>query len=69
MITLDVAEYCHNCEAFEPVAEKKFLFVDNDVLIDNPEGSMVVRCENKRKCMAIARYIERTINERSDGKA
>lgn len=56
MITLDVKEYCHNCDGFVPIVVTSYLHGNLD------EINKVVRCENDRKCTAIARYIERSIN-------
>lgn len=49
MISLDIKEYCHNCPDFEP--EKVVVRTPLDVFT-------FVQCENKGKCMAIAKRIK-----------
>lgn len=56
MITLDVKDYCHDCDGFIPMVVTSYLCGNLD------EINRVVRCENHKKCIAIERYIERSIN-------
>ena len=60
MIKLDVCEYCQNCMEFEPcvTARPNLFYVDNE-----PHGFIgdtIVKCENRYKCAALYRYLERS---------
>lgn len=63
MITLDVAEYCHNCAGFEPKAEETTM-----VSGDEKHVYTVVRCVNNRKCFNIQRYLAKEMEKRYDGR-
>lgn len=59
MINLDVADYCHNCDGFDPVAYKTDISTPN-----NPNTVMtVVRCDNNRKCLAMYRHIQKEVEK------
>lgn len=52
MITLDVADYCHDCSGFEPVANK--------IYNTNGDAFMTkVECERAKHCHNLMRYLER----------
>ncbi len=55
MINLDVAEYCHDCDAFEPITIKLSSFNNTDICI---------RCVNHRKCFNIQRYLTKEIEKK-----
>ena len=62
MIELDVKEYCHNCMDFkadvvEPIREYFGEY-------ESPVTSTVVRCEYRKRCANIVRYLERQIREK-----
>ncbi|MCC2832097.1 hypothetical protein [[Clostridium] innocuum] len=53
MIELDVAEYCHTCDAFEPVANVKNLYSENCRVTTVTN----VTCKNSERCRSIAKYL------------
>lgn len=52
MIKLDIAEYCHDCRAFEPV-------VDTVYSNDMSSSIKTIKCENSHKCEVMIRYLLR----------
>lgn len=59
MIVLDVAEYCHNCDAFDPVA----------INVRSPEAIYTaVRCNSAKKCFNIQRYLTKEFEKNHGGK-
>lgn len=53
MISLEVADYCHGCDGFDPELENRCYDFNNDV------KAQVVVCSNKRRCYQMMRYLER----------
>lgn len=53
MIELQVEDYCHDCDGFDPVVENRFYEFS-----DNIKAQTVV-CSNKRRCFQLMRYLER----------
>lgn len=53
MIELKVAEYCHSCDAFEPVANVENLYYENGRLMTITN----VTCKNSERCTNIAKYL------------
>lgn len=69
MIKLDVADYCHNCQRFEPEVNK---FVSDAIVdpIDLPpwgfdykQCDTRIRCANRDQCAIIYEYIERQMKK------
>lgn len=59
MISLDVAEYCDNCAAFEPICRR---------LQSMTENHTYVYCENKKRCEQIAKHIERKLKAKDESE-
>lgn len=63
MITIDVAEYCSECLDFQPDVEKpQKLYADITEITEITEITVtdtVIRCENRKRCEHIRRYLER----------
>lgn len=59
MIKLEVEDYCHNCEEFEPVADTNRLYSELEVV----ESYTSVRCEKRMVCRAIASHIAREMKK------
>ena len=53
MIKLKVAEYCHTCDAFEPVASVENLYSEKGRLMTVTN----VTCKNSEQCANIAKYL------------
>lgn len=53
MIELQVEDYCHDCDGFNPVVDKRFY-----EFLDCIESQAVV-CSSKRHCAQLMRYLER----------
>lgn len=65
MIRVEVKNYCSECVDFEPDVEKP-----QKMYCGNSEVTMtdtVIRCENRKRCEHIRRYLERkgTYDEQS----
>lgn len=61
MIVLDVKPYCHECDGFVPEVSTMYQTLSDTPIMKN------VHCENRRKCDAIARYLERKKVGENDG--
>lgn len=62
MIKLDVEDYCHNCNEFEPDVHREHLyFAGKDKL------ETVVRCEHRIRCESIKNYLEGKIRSNDIG--
>lgn len=64
MIKLEVEGYCHQCSDFssDVVKPEKF-FVAGDLNGGVGQSDTIVRCEHRRRCEAIRRYLELKMNE------
>lgn len=60
MIQLDVAEYCHGCDGFDPMLENRCYDLNEDV------HSQTVVCSNKRLCYQMMRYLERQYKKQEE---
>lgn len=57
MITVDVKDYCQDCMDFCPDVEKPTkYFSEGDEYV---MGNTIVRCQYRKRCEAIKRYLER----------
>lgn len=56
MIQLDVNDYCQDCPAFVPMAEKFSDFAQNTVIT-------TVCCESQKKCARLVQYLERKVKK------
>ena len=59
MIKLNIEEYCHNCEDFEPTCEKIF----GRTLIGPIMFDQIVTCVNKNKCRCIHTHIKQSFEK------
>jgi hypothetical protein len=62
MIKLDVENYCHDCDAFNPVADSmsyQSLGVEQD-------RDTFVRCSNAKRCHNMVRYLERKLKSNGE---
>ena len=67
MIQLDVAKYCHECPAFDPITH---VLTENHIDV-NESGNLVevevsttyIRCRDWKRCKAIERYIRKQLVE------
>lgn len=65
MITLDVADYCHDCPGFETDLRK------DNALTHNSRGTIikkcetVVTCEYRGRCESIYNYIKKQFEKES----
>lgn len=57
-ISLDVEDYCQECEAFDPTAETTKAY---DTNVDVFFLETVVTCSKARKCRSLVRYLERRL--------
>lgn len=59
MIRVEVEDYCSECMDFEPDVEKpqKMYAYMNEIMISDT----VIRCENRKRCEHIKRYLERKV--------
>lgn len=59
MICIDVKEYCSECLDFEPDIERpqKFYDAGSEICISDT----IIRCENRKRCEQIKRYLERKV--------
>lgn len=62
MITLEVADYCHNCTRFEADVEKDNMYAADSLVLCNT----YISCKNHELCAAIKRYLETTGKEKED---
>lgn len=70
MIQLDVAKYCHECPAFDPITH---VLTENCVDV-NESGNLVevevsttyIRCRDWKRCKAIERYIRKQLEASGD---
>ena len=57
MIRVEVEEYCSECLDFQPDVEKpQKLYAD---ITEITVTDTVIRCENRKRCEHIRRYLER----------
>lgn len=56
MIKLDVENYCHDCDAFEPTTIEK----QEDAITGYITHTFVV-CKERRRCANMMRYLERKL--------
>lgn len=57
MIKLEVEDYCHECDAFDPVADS----VSYQALGVEQDHDTFVRCSNAKRCRNMVRYLERKL--------
>lgn len=57
-IVLDVEEYCHDCDGFEPRV-RRMEFQNFDTQTSFPET--FVSCEHSRKCMRMYEHIKKEV--------
>lgn len=60
MVRLDIQEYCHECMDFQPDVERPVKMHNGDEVI---QSDTIVRCENRGRCAAIKRYLEKRQRE------
>lgn len=54
MIRLDIAEYCHDCDKFDPeIAEQDKLYNNQQCVLNNTN----VVCKNKYLCQKLYSYL------------
>lgn len=60
MIKLEVEDYCHECDAFEPIKDEKTVY-DHTTMggICGSHRDIVVKCQSARRCANMIRYLER----------
>ena len=64
MIRLEIADYCNNCQEFEPeVYSQALCGVDNDGIL-NEYHETIIRCERRRLCEDIKNYLEKQTKEK-----
>ena len=67
MITLDICDYCHNCEDFEAALDKR----EYETYADNEGTSyhtdITVHCRYRNRCANLFRYLKKEIKK--DGTA
>lgn len=64
MIKLDIQDYCQECMDFSPdVDEPVRMFSGDDCVF---QTNTVIRCEHRRRCEAIKRYLEKQAKENAD---
>lgn len=59
MITLDIKEYCNNCDYFEP-EKSSVVYADGNSYTE-------VMCKNKSKCDRIEAYLRRKMEKEDHG--
>lgn len=59
MIKLDVEDYCHKCDAFDPVADS----ISYQALGVEQDHDTFVRCSNARRCRHLVRYLKRKMKD------
>ena len=66
MIRLEVEEYCHNCLDFyaDVTPPQRVLTTNGD---EFTFSDTVVRCEHRKRCAGIKRYLEQKIKEEPVG--
>lgn len=57
MIKLEVEDYCHECDAFDPIADS----VSYQELGVEQDRDTFVHCSNARRCRNMVRYLERKL--------
>ena len=64
MIRVEVEDYCHECLDFHPdvTPATRLRFTDSEYSVI---GDTVIRCEYRKRCAAITRFLE---NRAKDGK-
>lgn len=65
MITLKVADYCHNCPGFEAAVEKEKQSIYGDFELSHYEYITTVSCKYRGRCEAIHNYIQKQIEKES----
>lgn len=60
MITLEVADYCHGCDGFDPELESRLYEFGGNV------RAQIVVCSNKRRCFQLMRYLERKYKKQEE---
>lgn len=61
MIRIDVEEYCQSCLDFSPDIVKPIRDINDNTLTDT-----VIRCEHRKRCSGIARYLSQKLKEESE---
>lgn len=67
MIRVEVEKYCSECMDFEPDVEKPqkmYAYMDEITITDT-----VIRCEHRKRCEHIRRYLERKCTDDGSEKA
>ena len=61
MIRIEVEDYCHACMDFSPDVTKptKYQAYDGEIFMSDT----IVRCEHRRRCEALKKYIVRQMSE------
>lgn len=57
MIQLEIANYCHECRAFDPV------------VVNEPNGDMSVICKNHKNCSRLVRYLAKQIEKNAQNES
>lgn len=60
MIKFDIQEYCQECMDFHPDVERPVKMHNGDDVI---QTDTIVRCENRGRCAAIKRYLDKQQKE------
>lgn len=61
MIQIDVEEYCHACRNFSPVATVTTRDIERNEWTDT-----VIRCESKKHCSGLVRYLEHQMKNETE---
>lgn len=73
MIRVEVEEYCSECLDFQPDVEKpqklyanvtEITMTDTEIIVTDT----VIRCENRKRCEHIRRYLERKCTDDGVGE-
>ena len=60
MIELMVEDYCHECDAFEPIKDEQTAYEYNTMGgICGSYRVVAVKCQSARRCANMIRYLER----------
>ena len=66
MIVLNVEDYCHSCLDFSPdILPPTRLYTNTDTNACEYTNT-VIRCEHRKRCAAIKRYLEQQTKTKED---
>lgn len=61
MLRLDVEDYCHECETFEPYVSRRIVTVDGNPLWSGSDT--IIYCENRTKCEKLIKYLKEQVKQ------